>query len=64
MTELKPCPFCGHDKPRLKRNTGVTGVATKTRWLREQVKCRCGAASKIGKKPGQAIDHWNRRVEP
>lgn len=54
MSELKPCPFCGHPDPKLL-------IAVGEEW----VLCPCGASSgMVAESPNnqRAKDKWNRRT--
>lgn len=63
-TELAACPFC-HGRPAVKKQTGVTGTACKSRYYRERVVCRsCGVSTPEYKRPQQAFTAWNRRAAP
>lgn len=50
--ELKPCPFCGSDKPRIGRRLDGSVFVECTNW--------CGA-SMHGDDEEQAIEFWNER---
>lgn len=63
MEELKPCPFCGNE-PTIRIFKGKDG------WRdRYAVICRydeggCGAESGLYHYESEAIEAWNRRMEP
>lgn len=52
--ELKPCPFCGSYKQRVK-SSGRWG------WF---VSCECAAVGPSAESRESAIARWNRREEP
>ena len=52
--ELKPCPFCGGSKQKVK-SSGRWG------WF---VSCSCAAVGPSSKSRDEAIIAWNRRTEP
>lgn len=53
MTELKRCPFCGHEGILTRNDGGYTVVA-----------CRaCDAEGPIGNTAEEDIELWNTRVD-
>ena len=54
IEQLKPCPFCGHDKPRLLNREYIIRVVCPV----------CGASGpKSAFKADLAIAGWNRRKD-
>ena len=54
MAELRPCPFCGGSAQKVK-SSGRWG------WF---VSCACAAVGPSAESKAEAIEAWNRRVEP
>ena len=54
-TDLLACPFCGHEKIRIKQEGGG---------LCSAVCDRCVASGPLGLSKKQAEAEWNKRVEP
>lgn len=53
IEQLKPCPFCGHDKPRLLNLDYIIQVVCPV----------CGASGpRSAFKPDGAVTGWNRRT--
>lgn len=60
MSELKPCPFCGYDKPRIKKyyaGTIESGAAV------ECPKCLIELAYQEATCLQMVINAWNRRSD-
>jgi Lar family restriction alleviation protein len=57
--ELKPCPFCGNDKPNL-----IETCMDDPAWTMATIKCRkCGAGSnKAHRTTESALEWWNGRI--
>ena len=53
-TALKPCPFCGCEKPEL---TGDTDI-----WWVECQECHAEGPFAHGTNALEALDKWNRRA--
>jgi Lar family restriction alleviation protein len=61
--KLKPCPFCGSDV-RLDVKKGRNAIHSP--FYREQVICKnksCRASGRLEKRPGLAVEKWNKRPE-
>ena len=60
MAELKPCPFCGDDRPTIK-----TKMYKDLGFLYTRVECQaCGASIRGYLEEKRAIAEWNRRYTP
>ena len=57
--KLKPCPFCGSEKPILNHIEGIDGINGRLRWI----SCKeCGSSSGLKLAVVDAIASWNLRV--
>lgn len=56
MEKLKPCPFCGDDKPYVYQSLTRAGRVS-------AVNCsKCGARGAQKKKAEDAVELWNHRI--
>lgn len=58
---LLPCPCCS-GVARIERRSGRVGIASPSFWYRETVSCKKCGLSVVGKRRGEAVARWNRRV--
>lgn len=75
MTELKPCPFCGDDEPRIVYqdydgepiHTLTDVPPERVKWMEDKImKCSvvcmcCGGTMRVYS-PSILVEEWNRRV--
>lgn len=68
MNELKPCPFCGNDKPMIHARTCDKGdrydPADRAFPIVRCHTCGCCAEGTDWSEPKTAIEKWNRRTAP
>ena len=63
MVELKPCPFCGSENLRLKKDRvyDANGILTKDYFYRYECQF-CGAQGGGGYTNMAAVDKWDNRT--
>ena len=60
--DIKPCPFCGNEKPVLMTRRGIDGWRDYFYVLCDFNDCGCGASGQWNHYADLAIEAWNRRA--
>ena len=64
MAELKPCPFCGSISTYYARRQVRADIFDLNQKIWKLYCTQCGASTDYFKTTKEAIEAWNRRVDP
>lgn len=59
--ELKPCPFCGRERPRFFKYCDKMTCDPFTTWYKV-IMCR-GCGGRVETEEKAAVENWNKRVD-